>query len=86
MRFWEGSSISSSSSSSSAFPAIYLGFTSLGEIFANVTIFNQTIEVVTFHLHGWCMLGVFLLLVFTRLRHECQVVLSPCDEMHLCTD
>ena len=36
------------SSSSSAFPAISLGFTILGEIFACVTLFNPTIEVVTF--------------------------------------
>ena len=31
--------------SSSAFPAISLGFTILGEIFAYVTIFNPAIEV-----------------------------------------
>ena len=47
---------------------------------------NPTIEVFTFHLHGWCMLGVFLLLVFTRLGHGCQDLLSPCDGMHVCTD
>ena len=46
------------SSSSSVFPAISLGFTIFGEIFAYVTdfcfvlFFNPTIEVVTFHLHG----------------------------------
>ena len=57
------------SSSSSAFTAISLGFTILGEIFAYVTVFNPTIEIVTFHLHGWCML-VFLLLTFPRLGHE----------------
>ena len=48
--------------------------------------FNPTIKVVTFHLHGWCVLGVFLLPAFTRLGHECQDLLSPCDEMHVCTD
>ena len=48
--------------------------------------FNQTNEVVTFCLHGWCMLGVFLLLAFTCLGHERQDLLSPCDEMHACTD
>ena len=48
--------------------------------------FKQTIEVVTFHLHGWCMLGVFLLPAFTRLGHECQDLLSPCDRMHVRTD
>ena len=29
--------------------------------------FNKTIEVVTFCLHGWCMVAVFFLLVFTSL-------------------
>ena len=29
-------------------------------------------EVVTFHLCGWCMPGVFLLPAFTDLGHECQ--------------
>ena len=33
-------------------PAIYLGFTILGEIFVHVTISNPTIEVVTFRLRG----------------------------------
>ena len=60
------------SSSSSAFPTISLGLTILDEIFVHVIIFNSTIEVVTFRLHGWCMLGVFLLLAFTHLGHECQ--------------
>ena len=80
-------SINQSSSSSSAFPAISLGFTVLllallrsqldlwgsaffGEIFAYVTVFNPTNEVVTFRLRGWCMLGMFLLPAFTRLGHE----------------
>ena len=44
---------SSSSSSSPAFPAIALWFTSFGEIFAYVTVFNPTIEVVTFRLRGF---------------------------------
>ena len=47
---------------------------------------NPTIEVVTFHLHGWCMLGVFLLPAFIRLGHEYQDLLSLCDGMHVCTD
>ena len=38
--------------------------------------FNPTIEVVTVCLHGWCMLGVFLLPAFTCLGHECQDLLS----------
>ena len=33
---------------------------------------NPTIEVVTFRLRGWCMLGVFLLPAFSSLGHECQ--------------
>ena len=48
-------------------------------------LFNPTTEVVTFRLRGWCMLGVFLLPAFTRLRHEYQDLLSPCDGMHVCT-
>ena len=48
--------------------------------------FNRTITVVTFHLPGWCVLGVFLLPAFTRLGHEGQDLLSLCDEMHVCTD
>ena len=28
------------------------------------------------------MLGVFLLPAFTRLGHECQDLLSPCDEIY----
>ena len=78
----------SASSSSSVFPAISLGFTIFCEIFPYVTVFffNPTIEAVTFCLHGRCMLGVFLLPAFTCLRHECQDLLSPCDEMHVCTE
>ena len=48
--------------------------------------FNPTIKVVTFRLRGWCVLGVFLLPAFTRLGHERQDLLSPCDEMHVYTD
>ena len=48
--------------------------------------FNPTIKVVTFRLRRWCVLGVFLLPAFTRLGHERQDLLSPCDEMHVCTD
>ena len=70
-------------------PQLYLwGSPLLGEIFAYVTFFffNPTIKVVTFRLRGWCVLGVFLLPAFTRLGHERQDLLSPCDEMHVCTD
>ena len=48
------------------------------------SFFNPTIEVVAFHLCGWCMLGVFLLPAFTRLGHECQDLLSPCDGRNAC--
>ena len=48
--------------------------------------FNPTIKVVTFRLRGWCVLGEFLLPAFTRLGNERQDLLSPCDEMHVCTD
>ena len=69
-------------------PQLYLwGSPLLGEIFAYVTFFlNPTSKVVTFSLRGWCVLGVFLLPAFTRLGHERQDLLSPCDEMHVCTD
>ena len=58
-----------------------------GEIFAYVTVFffTPTVEVVAFRVHGWCMLGVFLLLAFTCLGHECQDLLRL-HEMHVCTD
>ena len=64
-------------------PQLYLwGSPLLGEVFAYVTVFfNPTIKVVTFRLRGWCVLGVFLLPAFTRLGHERQDLLSPCDEM-----
>ena len=75
--------------------AISIGFTILGDISVYATVllvllflllFNSTIEVATFRLRGWCTLGVFLLLAFTRLGHECQDLFSPCDGMHMCTD
>ena len=46
---------------------------------------HPTIEVVTFRLRGWCMLGVFLLPAFTPLGHEHRDLMSPCDGMHVCT-
>ena len=51
-----------------------------------VTFFNPTTEVVTFRLHGWCMLCVFLLQAFAHLEPECPDLLSLCDGMHVCTD
>ena len=87
--------------SSSAFPAVSQGFTILlilrfqlhlwGQPFWVRLLlmwwfFNPTIEVVTFGLCEWCVLGVFLLPAFTLLGHECQDLLSPCNGMHVCTD
>ena len=68
------------------FSASSLGFTVFGEIFAYVTILSPAIEVVTFRFRGWCMLGLFLLLAFTPLGHECQDLLSLSDIMHMCKD
>ena len=48
------------------------------------TFVNPTIEVATFRLHGWCILGVFLLPVFIFQEQECQDLLSPCNGMHVC--
>ena len=51
-----------------------------------MAVLNPTIEIVTFRLRGWCMLGVFLLPAFTLLGHECLGLLTPCHGMHVCTD
>ena len=68
-------------------PAIYLGFTIFGARFLRMwPFFNPTIKVVTFRLRGWWVLGVFLLPAFSRLGYERQDFLSPCDEMHVCSD
>ena len=53
-------------------PATPLGFTIWVTFLHMGPFLNPTIETVTFRLHGWCMLGVFLLLAFTRLGHERQ--------------
>ena len=74
------------SSSSSAFPAKSLEFTIWVRFLHIGSFFNPTTEAVTFCLRGWCMLGVFLLLPFTRQGHECQDLLSLCDGTHVCTD
>ena len=75
------------SSSSSAFPIYISGVHHFWVRCLNMWPFlNPTIEVVIFHLHGWYMLGVFLLPAFTRLGNECQDLSSPCDRMHVCTD
>ena len=73
------------------FPAVSLGFTIFGETFAYVAGFfclnpSDSIGVVTFCLHGWCMLGLFLLLAFTCLGHARQDPLSLCYGMHVLTD
>ena len=44
---------------------------------------NPTIYLVTFDLRGWFMLGVFLLLAFTYLGHECQDV-WVCEVERMC--
>ena len=68
-------------------PAISVGFTVLGEIVAYVAIFISTIEAVTFRLCGWCVLGVFLLLLLlSAFTRECQDLLSSCGGMHVWTD
>ena len=70
-----------------AFPSYISGVHHFGVRFLRMwPFFNPTIKVVTFRLRGWCVLGVFLLPAFTRLGHERQDLLSPCDEMHVCTD
>ena len=66
------SKLSLFNSSSFVFPAKSLGFTIFWVRFLRMWLsLNPTIEVVTFHLCGWCMLGVFLLPAFTCLGHEC---------------
>ena len=45
---------------------------------------NPTIEVVTFRLRGWCMLGVCLLPVFTRPGYERQGSLGVRAMEYLC--
>ena len=68
-------------------PHIYLwGSPFWVRFFAYITVFNPNIEVVTFRLRAWCMLGEFMLPAFTRLGHECRDLWSPCDGMHVCTD
>ena len=75
--------------SSSAFPASS-AFSGVHHFWCNFCIrycfLNPIIEEVTFCLHGWCMLGVFLLPAFTCLGHESQDLLSLCDGMHVCTN
>ena len=73
---------SCNSSSPSAFPAISLEFTILGEIMMGLFI-NPNIQGVTFCLRGLCIPGVFLLPPFTCLGHECQDLLRPCNGLHV---
>ena len=74
-------------SPSSAFPSYISGVHHFWVRFLRMRpFFNPTIKVVTFRLRGWCVLGVFLLPAYTRLGHERQDLLSPCNEMHVCTD
>ena len=62
----------------------WVGFLHMWPFFS--FFFYTTIDLVTFCLGGCCMLGVFLLPAFTRLGHECQDLLNPCNGMHVCTD
>ena len=74
-------------SSSSAFPSHISGVHHFGWDFCDCDrFFNSTMEVVTFHLRGWCLLGLFLLPLFIILGHECQDLLSLCHGMQVCTD
>ena len=71
--------------------SVSVGLSFFGEMFCVCDwfwgcCFFPTIEVVTFRLRGWCMLGVFLLPAFTHLGHECGDFLSPWDGMHVCID
>ena len=78
-----------SNSSSSAFPALSLGFTILGEIFAYVSFcccFFQSKNRGSHILTGWYLLGVFLFLAFTGLGHKCQDHLSLWGGVHVCLD
>ena len=74
------------SSFSPVFPAKSLGFTTFVRFLHMWPFFNPIMEIVTFRLRGWHMLVVFLLPAFTCLGHEGQDLLSPCKEMHVCTD
>ena len=59
------------------FPAMSLGFCTLGEMFAHVTCFNPTIEIVTFRLCGWCFLGAFVASIYpskTRISESFESV------------
>ena len=69
----------------SVFPVTSLEFTILGEIFAYVSIFQSSQR--GSHIpSSWKVHTGFLLLAFAHLGHEYQDLLSPCDEMHVCTD
>ena len=59
-----------------------------GFVYVTVVVFFfcPTIEAITFHLPGWCMLSVFLLPAFARRGHECQDLLSLCSGMYVHTD
>ena len=63
-----------------------MGWGGGGDFCVSDYFFNPTIEVVTSHLHGWFILGVFLLPAFTRQGHECLDLLSLCDGMNVYTD
>ena len=62
-------------------PQLYLWGLPVSARFLHMWPFSDpTIEVVTFCLRGWCMLGVLLLPTVTHLGHNCQDLSSPCME------
>ena len=75
-------------SSSYAFPAVSLGFTIFGEIFAYVTASksNHRGSCIPSSLVAGACWVCFLLPVFTHQGHECQDLSSLCDGMHVSTD
>ena len=56
------------------------------DCFAYVTVFLFNHRGSHIPSSWWCLLGMFLLLAFTHLGHECQDILGPCDGMCVCTD
>ena len=76
-----------------------LAFTVFGETFAYVTLNKRNdffhiylaILIVTPHPHGWCILGVFVVVVVAAGIHPSRTRMSgsfecPCNGMRVCTD
>ena len=78
---------SSSSSSSSEFPALSLGFTILGEIFAYMTIFLSNHR--GSHIPSLWMVRaecVFVASIHPSRTWWMSGFFNPCEGMHVCTD